>query len=127
VGPHRHDLAVGAALGIAVLELVLGWAVGLRAKLLDVSAIIFFVALLIIGQQVGHDGRARLQCWCGEISILTLVLITVGSIAVREPFTIQYALKVTDEEAWSTPLFLHVDELLTWVWLVSFAVTGLVG
>ena len=56
-GPRRYELATGAALAIAVLELLVGMVVGARAKLLDVAAIIFFVGMLIAGVLVDSGDR----------------------------------------------------------------------
>jgi len=126
-GPHRYELAIGAALGIAVLELVLGMVVGARPKQLDVAAIIFFVGMLIAGLLVGPEGQAWLDRWSGEVSNAMLVVVALGSIVLRVPFTMQYAREVTDKEYWNTPLFLHINYVLTWVWTATFAITAIVG
>jgi SNF family Na+-dependent transporter len=126
-GPKRYELAIAAALGIAVLELVLGMIVGARPKLLDVSAIVFFVAMLIAGALVGPGGQTWLDTWSGEVSNVMLVLVALLSIVVRSPFTIQYAREMTDKEYWDAPVFLHINYVLTWVWTATFIITALVG
>jgi SNF family Na+-dependent transporter len=126
-GPKRYELAIGAALGIAVLELVVGMVVGARPKQLDIAAIVFFVGMLIAGVLVGPEGQTWLDRWSGEVSNAMLVFVALGSIAFRVPFTIQYAREMTPHEYWDTPLFLHINYVLTWVWTVTFAVTAIVG
>ncbi|MBF6558155.1 MAG: hypothetical protein IVW52_18770 [Acidimicrobiales bacterium] len=126
-GPKRYELAIGAALGIAVLQLVLGMVVGARPKQLDVAAIIFFVGMLVAGLLVGPDGQTWLDRWSGEVSNAMLVVVALGSIVLRVPFTIQYAQEMTPKEYWDTPLFLHINYVLTWVWTATFAVTAVVG
>ena len=126
-GPKRYELATAVALVIAVLELLLGMVVGTRAKLLDVAAIIFFVGMLIAGVVVDPGGQAWLDRWSGELSNVMLVAVALASIAVRSPFTIQYAREMTSEENWVTPLFLHINYVLTWVWTATFAITAIVG
>jgi hypothetical protein len=126
-GPNRYELAVGIALAIAVAELVVGLAVRVSAKLLDVAAIVFFVALAIVGLFVGHDGRHWLESYAGEVSNLMLVLIALGSIVVRRPFTLQYAREMTPREYWSTPLFLHINYVISWAWTGVFVLTALIG
>jgi hypothetical protein len=126
-GPKRYELAIGAAMAVAVLELVLGMVVGARPKLLDVAAIVFFAGMLVAGRLVDPAGQAWLDQWSGEVSNAMLVLVALGSILVRRPFTLQYAREMTDEEYWHTPLFLHINYVLTWVWTGVFAVTAVVG
>ncbi len=126
-GPKRYELAIGAALGIAVLELVLGIVVGARPKQLDVAAIFFFAGMLVAGLLVGPGGQNWLDRWSGEVSNAMLVLVAMGSIVLRVPFTIQYAREMTPKEYWDTPLFLHINYVLTWVWTATFAVTAVVG
>jgi hypothetical protein len=126
-GPKRYELATVAALAIAVVELLLGLVVGARAKLLDVVAIVFFVAMLIAGGLVDSGGQAWLDRWSGELSNVMLVAVALASIALRSPFTIQYAREMTPEENWTTPLFFHINYVITWVWTATFAITALVG
>ena len=126
-GPKRYELAIGAALAIAVLELVLGSIVGARPKLLDVAAIVFFLGMLIAGSLVGPGGQTWLDRWSGEVSNIMLVAVALLSILVRSPFTIQYAREMTDKEYWNAPVFLHVNYVLTWVWTSAFAITAFVG
>jgi hypothetical protein len=126
-GPKRYELAIGAALGIAVLALVLGMIVGARPKQLDVAAIFFFVGMLAAGLLVGPEGQTWLDRCAGEVSNAMLVFVALGSIVLRVPFTIQYAREMTPKEYWDTALFLHINYALTWVWTATFAVTAVVG
>lgn len=126
-GPKRYELAIGAALGIAVLELVIGMLVGARPKQLDVAAIVFFVGMLIAGILVEPGGQIWLDRWSGEVSNAMLVVVALGSIVLRAPFTTQYAREMTPKEYWDTPLFIHINYVLTWVWTATFAITAIVG
>ena len=58
---------------------------------------------------------------------MVIMLVSLASIAVRRPFTVQYAREQTDPQDWDTPLFFHVNEVLTWVWTGAFFVTAAVG
>ncbi|MEO6468762.1 MAG: hypothetical protein ABIP21_06655 [Acidimicrobiia bacterium] len=56
--------------------------------------------------------------------------VSLGSILLRNPFTLQYAREDTPEEYWHTPEFLRVNYLISWVWVVAFvieAASGLIG
>lgn len=126
-GPNRYELAIAAALGIAVLQLVMGMVAGARPKLLDVSAIVFFLGMAVAGLLVDPGSQRWLDRWSGEVSNVMLVLVALISIVWRSPFTIQYAREMTPDEYWKTPLFIHINYVLTWVWTAAFAVTALVG
>jgi len=56
-----------------------------------------------------------------------IVLVALGSVVARRPFTLQYAREMTDRDYWDSPLFLHINYVLTWVWIGSFFVTAAVG
>ncbi|MBV8462701.1 MAG: hypothetical protein JO368_05365, partial [Acidimicrobiales bacterium] len=126
-GPGRFDLAAGAACGCGLLILAVGLAVGIRGKLLDLAAIVFFAVLLAIGLAGGHGIHEWLERWAGEISNVMIVLVALGSVVVRRPFTLQYARESTERQYWDSPLFLHINYVLTWVWIGAFAVTAAVG
>jgi hypothetical protein len=126
-GPGRFAAAAGAAFGAALLILVVGAVVGMGAKLLDLAAIAFFAVLLSLGLVVGHDAHVWLERWSGEISNVMIVLVAVGSILVHRPFTLQYARETTERDHWDSPLFVHINYVLTWVWVGSFFVTAAVG
>ncbi|MGH9079557.1 MAG: hypothetical protein ACRDYE_05690 [Acidimicrobiales bacterium] len=126
-GPGRFAAAAGAAFGAALLILLVGVAIAIRAKLLDLAAIAFFAILLALGLTVGHDAYAWLERWSGEISNVMIVLVALGSVLVRRPFTLQYAREMTDRDYWESPLFLHINYVLTWVWIGSFFVTAAMG
>ncbi len=126
-GPRRYELATAAALALAVLELLLGMVVGVRPKLLDVSAIIFFAGMMIAGVLVDSGGQSWLDRWSGELSNVMLVAVALASILLRAPFTIQYAREMTPKENWETPLFFHINYTITWVWTATFAITAVVG
>jgi hypothetical protein len=126
-GPGRFVAAAGAAFGAALLILLIGVAIGSRGKLLDLAAIAFFVVLLALGLVAGPSAQAWLERWSGEISNVMIVLVALGSVVVRRPFTLQYAHEMTDRKYWNAPLFLHINYVLTWVWIGSFFITAAVG
>jgi hypothetical protein len=126
-GPHRFELACGIALALALLTLVLGVFVGVSGKLLDVVAVLFFAVLMVIGAIVSSSGLHWLERWSSELSNVAIALIALSSIAMRTPFTIQYAREKVPREHWSSPLFLHVNYVITWVWTAAFLITAIAG
>jgi hypothetical protein len=49
-----------------------------------------------------------------------VLAIALGSIAIRLPFTLQYAREVVDAETLKQPRFLRTNYILTWVWSAAF-------
>ncbi len=52
-----------------------------------------------------------------------LLLIVLASMALRRPFTLQYAREQVAPEIWGTPIFIRTNYILTAVWAAAFAVT----
>jgi hypothetical protein len=51
-----------------------------------------------------------------------LLLIVLLSMAMRRPFTLQYAREQVAPELWNTPQFVHTNYVITAVWALAFAV-----
>lgn len=51
-----------------------------------------------------------------------LFVIAAASIAIRNPFTLQYAREQVPKELWDNPLFLRTNYIITGVWTAAFAV-----
>ena len=129
-GPSRLELSAGIALGVAVLVLSINWLRGHSPKLLEFADVVYFAVLAVIIAFADDGTRNWLELWGGEMANLALVVIVLGSILVRRPFTLPYAKEDTPAEFWDTPEFLRVNYLIAWVWAVAFiiqAASGLYG
>ena len=51
-----------------------------------------------------------------------LLLIVLTSIALRRPFTLQYAREQVAHEFWDDPRFIHTNYVITGVWALAFLV-----
>ncbi len=126
-GPHRFEIAAALACALAILLGLLGVAVRMRPKLLDLAGIAFFGVLIVIGAVAAPGTLHWLHRWSGELSNAAIALAALASIVVGQPFTIQYARETTPREHWSSPLFIHINYVLTWMWTGAFALTAAVG
>jgi hypothetical protein len=126
-GPHRVALAAGLACALAVLTCAAGTIVGLRPKLLDITAITFFGALALTAMLASPAAGRWLGTWSGELSTAVIAAVAALSLAARRPFTLQYARESTDRAYWTTPLFLRINYVLTAVWAVAFLLTAITG
>jgi hypothetical protein len=91
---------------------------GRQPKLLEIGTFILFggltvymllrsSSLTVIGVRVCVDAG--------------LLLIVVLSMALRRPFTLQYAKEQVPAEHWNTPTFLHTNYVISGAWAVAFA------
>ncbi|WCD84417.1 hypothetical protein KPP03845_100740 [Streptomyces xanthophaeus] len=129
VGPGRFELAVGLALVTTLLLVIGGRALhrGSSWKILELSDLVFFAVLAVIGAVVGAGTHRWLETYAGEVSNIALVLIAFGSMAVGIPFTLQYAREQVDSRFWHTPAFLRTNYLITGAWGLAFLVAALAG
>jgi hypothetical protein len=51
-----------------------------------------------------------------------LLVIVLGSMVIRRPFTLQYAREETPREIWSAPEFVRANYLISGAWALAFAV-----
>jgi hypothetical protein len=51
---------------------------------------------------------------------LTLSLIVLASIALRQPFTVQYARETIGHEHWHSTDFVHINYVISAAWAIAF-------
>jgi magnesium-transporting ATPase (P-type) len=126
-GPGRVPLAgaLGAALALSIC--LAGAAVGIRPKLLDLAAIVFFAALAVVAALASAGTQRWLGLWSSELCNVVIAAIAGLSLAVRKPFTLQYARETTEREYWNSPLFLRINYVITAVWSAVFLIIAIVG
>jgi hypothetical protein len=126
-GPNRLELSAALALGLAVVILAVNWLRGGTPKMLEYSDVVYFAGLAIVVAFAGTATRSWLELWGGEVANIALLLVVLGSVVVRRPFTLQYAKEDAPEEIWNAPEFLRVNYLITWVWVIAFAIEAASG
>lgn len=126
-GEGRLELSAAVAFGLALAILMLGWLRGSSPKLLEFSDVVFFGLLAVFVAVASDDTHAWLERWSGEVANVALVVIAVGSILLRQPFTLAYAKEQAPRELWSNPTFLRTNYVLTGVWAVAFALEAASG
>jgi hypothetical protein len=86
-------------------------------KILEVGTLILFAALAIYAA-VRHPAwsviAVRLMVDAG------LLLVVVASLALRKPFTLQYAKEQVAPELWDSPDFQKINYVITGVWALAF-------
>jgi hypothetical protein len=87
------------------------------------AALAFFGALTALAFA---DPASALHRYVPALVPAALAVAAAVSIAVARPFTITFAKRVAPREFWDTPLFMHINVVLTTVWATSFAATAAV-
>ena len=115
-GP-TEGLIAGAVVSAALLlrDLIQGR----TAKVLEIGTAILFGGLALyalLGRPSWSVIGVRLVVDAG------LLLIVLASLALRRPFTLQYARERVAPELWGEPEFVRTNYVITAVWALAFAV-----
>lgn len=92
---------------------------GRSLKILELGTTLLFGGLALyalFGGAVGSVIGVRL---CVDAGLLVIVLL---SMALRRPFTLQYAREQVDPALWDTREFIRTNYIITTVWAFAFAV-----
>ncbi|MEU5592471.1 hypothetical protein [Streptomyces sp. NPDC020298] len=118
-GPSTWEYAALAAL---VTSLVLSGRDILRGRiyLLDMIGIVFFAVLSVLALALDRAELLWLETYAQVIASGMLAVVALGSLAF-DPFTAQYAREQTPPDVWDSPVFRHVNRVLTAVWGAAFA------
>jgi len=115
-------VSAGLAAGVVVSAVMLlrDWLTpGRTVKILEVGTVILFGGLTIYALMADVNwsiAAVRLRVDAG------LLVIVLASIALRRPFTLQYAKEEVARDLWQTSRFVHVNYMITTVWAAAFAV-----
>jgi hypothetical protein len=89
-----------------------------QVKILEVGTFLLFAGLAVYAATLGATwsvAAVRLRVDGG------LLLIVLASIALRQPFTLQYARERVSRELWSAPEFVRTNYAITLAWALAFA------
>lgn len=93
-----------------------------RLKVLEVGTFLLFGGLALIAAIGGAAWSIAGVRLCVDLGLLIIVLV---SIAIRRPFTLQYAREETPPDLWQRPEFIRANYLITAVWAAAFLVMTL--
>ncbi len=87
-------------------------------KVLEIGTVLLFAGLMVYAMTRGATwtvAAVRLRVDVG------LLLVVLASMAIRRPFTLQYAREQVSREYWDAPQFVRVNYVITAVWAAAFA------
>ena len=108
------SLFASAAICLAVIALDL-WR-GRAIKILGVCSVVTFVAVGLYVSLIDPGTSASMVHLAVDAGML---LVTLFSLAIRQPFTMQYALEVADAETAKLPGFVSANYVITWAWAAA--------
>ncbi|PYE20044.1 hypothetical protein DFR67_102182 [Williamsia limnetica] len=126
-GPGRFEEAAAVAFGLSLLFVLGGHKRGSKIKFLEVFDLVYFSSMVLLAQFAAASVVDWLELWGGEMTNIALVSFAFVSILIRQPFTMQYAKESEPEEMWDNPLFIHINYMITWSWVLGFGVGAIAG
>ncbi|WP_030814169.1 hypothetical protein [Streptomyces sp. NRRL F-2799] len=112
-----------AALAALVASLVLSAQDLLHGKIriLDAAGIVFFAVLSVLALALNRPDLLWLETYAQVISNGLVAVVAFASL-LYDPFTAQYARESTPRQYWNSPVFRHINRVLTTYWGVTFAI-----
>ena len=113
-----------ALTGATVMSAILMGRMALRRgtiKILEIGSLIMFAVLTLYTLGMRPDwsiAGVRLAVDGG------LALIVLFSLAIRRPFTLQYARASVPEQLWAHPLFIRTNTIISAVWAMCFLIAA---
>ncbi|MGW4568012.1 hypothetical protein ACWEN3_38445 [Streptomyces sp. NPDC004561] len=122
-GPSTWEYAALAALIASIVlsgqDMLHG-----RTHILDMVAIVFFAVLTVLALALNRSQLLWVETYAQVISNGIVAVVALGSLFV-DPFTAQYAREQTPRELWDSPVFRHVNRVLSLAWGTVFALIAL--
>ncbi|MFI0810402.1 hypothetical protein [Streptomyces echinatus] len=91
-----------------------------RLRVLDITGIVFFAVLSVLALALERAQLDWLEQYAQVISNGLVAVVALGSL-FTDPFTAQYAREQTPREVWDSPVFRHINRVLTAGWGAVFA------
>lgn len=85
-------------------------------KIIEIGTAIFFCGLAVQALPAWSIDGVRLRVDSG---LLIMILVTL---AIRQPFTLQYAREQVAPEFWESPEFVRTNYVITAMWALAFSV-----
>ncbi|QKT07502.1 hypothetical protein HUN08_10090 [Gordonia sp. X0973] len=96
--------------------------IGPDAQILEISAVVFFVALAAVGFITRNT---TIHQYDSTLAFGWLALTAWASLAIGKPFTEGIAKREVPQQYWGTEKFRRVNRVITAVWAVAFTLTAI--
>ena len=109
------SLFAAAAICLAVIGIDI--ALGRSVKMLGAGSVIVFSGIGAYVTLIDPNLSTSAVKIAADVGVLA---ISLGSLAIRKPFVLQYALEAVDAETARLPGFLKATYIITWAWTGAF-------
>ncbi|MET7678606.1 hypothetical protein [Streptomyces seoulensis] len=92
-----------------------------KIRILDAAGIVFFAVLSVLALALSRSDLLWLETYAQVISNGLVAVVAFASL-LYDPFTAQYARESTPRQYWDSPVFRHINRVLTTYWGVTFAI-----
>lgn len=125
VGPLTFFWASIVALVLSACLVTASKLRGEQAKVLELSDLVFFIALTIVAALAGDGLTSWLNDHSDEVSNVAVALLAWGSLVIGRPFTTQYTINRFPNA--SEQLRAHLDLVGTWIWALALTFAAAAG
>ncbi len=116
------DLALWVAFAAAFVVTIRDFVESPSLRLLDIGSLVLFGLLALVRGFLDPNLSLAAVRFIAELSLFLLLAIPL---ALKRPFSVDYARLDPKEAGWPQSLFLKVNYLVSGVWVVAFAVMAI--
>ena len=125
VGPLTFFWASVVALVLSACLVTASKLRGEQAKVLELSDLVFFIALTIVAALAADGLTSWLNDHSDEVANVAVALLAWGSLVIGRPFTTQYTINRFPNA--SEQLRAHLDLVGTWIWALALTFAAAAG
>jgi len=124
----NYPIAFGVAFGVSVLIMLYNFhryrngVVKVFPKVFEIGILAINLGILIF-EVVANPSYEWSKHWTDVISSSCLLALSLFSILIGKPFTIQFAMEKVSEDLWGTEMFYFVNLIISAVWALEFALS----
>jgi len=123
-GPGLWTVAILGGLVAAAGLVSWRWLKRRDVKTMEVVTLGYFIVHAVLTLALGSP---FLKTYGAIANSLVLALMAFGTLAMKNPFTYQYAKEDWDKSYWTDPAFIRINEIITGVWGGIFLFNTLLG
>lgn len=123
-GPGLWTPAILGGLAAATGLVMWRWLKRRDVKTMEIVTLGYFIVHVVVTLALGSSS---LKTYGPVANSLVLAGMAFGTLAMKNPFTYQYAKEDWGEEYWNDPAFIRINEIITGVWGGIFTVNALLG